>query len=217
MKKFLFINGLSVVLGAHLLAATPQQANDEQHCSSSESSSTHHRKVRQPLYASAVANGSANMQFVAPGSPIIFNSVLNISPYAVYYNTSTGVFTVTEPGVYQITYGARFTGYVCSTGQNVCDCPENDTAFDVCASIALQVNGAEVAGSEVNNADLFLEGEAYTSDWVSIEVIQTVGADTTIALCAANADLYGIQLMNVGECGDCPNGDTTAFISIKKL
>ncbi len=244
MKKFLVINMLSLVLGAHLFGADPAQdvahrniaqrgrpqslaANknkkqDRHHSCSSSSSCGRDRIIccekeeRHPVYASAVANGTANMQFVAPGAPIIFNTVLNISPSSVYYNAVTGVFTVTEPGTYVIAYGARFSGSVCPTGENVCDCP-GDIVFDLCASIALQVNGTEVLGSEVNNADEFLQGEVGTTDWVSIEVIQTVSAGTTIALCAANDDLHGIQLVNVGECDTCTNGDTTAFISIKKI
>ena len=152
MKKFLFINALTMCVGAHLLAGTPVTAprqpgvapkvnnvkpnavkpaaakpivnkpiankNYKKHFSCSSSSSSRSRGPvvvccekdrRQPIFVSAVANGSANQQFVATGNPIIFNTVLAISP-SVFYNTSTGVFTVTEPGTYEIVYGARFTG-----------------------------------------------------------------------------------------------------------
>jgi hypothetical protein len=171
-------------------------------------------KERRPVYASAVANGSANMQIVATGAPIVFNSLLNISN-SVYYNSSTGVFTVVEPGTYEIIYGARFTGVFCVVpGYSECDVFNTDP----CASIALQINGNEVPGSQVNNASAFDEDEIGTSDWVSVALIQTVNSGTTIAVTAANADINGIQLINADLSSDpCDNGDTTAFISIKKI
>jgi hypothetical protein len=206
-------------------------------CSSSSSSSSRHHSCKvvccekheapKPVYASAVANGSANQQFVAPGNPIVFNTVENISPN-VFYNSSTGVFTVNEPGTYEIIYGARFTGAVCisEVGNTNCTCctepevchPLDDFEFDPCASIALQINGVEVSGSQVNSADLFEEDEVASADWVSIALIQTVSAGTTFAVTAAQSDEYGIQLLNsFGFCETCDNGDTTAFVTIKRI
>ncbi len=264
MKKFLFINALTMCVGVHLLAGNPavaQQArpalkgnnakqnfankpaankpiankNFKKHCSCSSSSSWSRgpkviccdQEKRFPIFVSAVADGTANEQFVAPGDPIVFNTVLNISA-SVFYNSSTGVFTVTEPGTYEIIYGARFTGHVClsTVGNTMCTCctdPETCTPldtliYDPCASIAVQINGTEVAGSQVNNGDFFDNEEFDSADWVSVAVIQTVNAGATIAVCAAVADVNGIQLVNLNECDpECTNGDSTAFVTIKKL
>ena len=84
--------------------------------------------------------------------------------------------------------------------------------------MALQINGTEVTGSQVNNGDFFVEEELGSADWVSVAVIQTLSAGTTIAVTAAVADVNGIQLLNLNECDpECTNGDTTAFVTIKKL
>ncbi|MBS0656568.1 MAG: hypothetical protein JSR46_12385 [Verrucomicrobia bacterium] len=240
MKKLLLLSILSVSMGASLLAGghahkkkdvthrvkhevkgkAKAKAKAQVNAACSRSSSDRGCKVvccekeRHPVYASAVANGSANMQIVATGAPIIFNSLLNISN-SVYYNSSTGVFTVVEPGTYEIIYGARFTGTFCVVpGYSECDVFNTDP----CASIALQINGTEVPGSQVNNASAFDEDEIGTSDWVTVALIQTVNSGTTIAVTAANADINGIQLINMDLGAEpCDNGDTTAFISIKKI
>ncbi|MBS0656567.1 MAG: hypothetical protein JSR46_12380 [Verrucomicrobia bacterium] len=221
MKKLLLLGMLSVSMGASLFAGHAHKKKDAGHRVKQEANRDCHRskshgckvvcceKKSRPAYASAVANGSANEQIVATGAPIIFNTVLNINN-GVSYNPSTGIFTVVEPGTYEIIYGARFTGVFCLVpGYSECD-TFND---DPCASIALQINGTEVSGSQVSNASAFNEEEVDAAAWVTAALIQTVSGGTTIAITAANSDENGIQLFNT----DCDNGNTTAFISIKKL
>ncbi len=204
MKKCIFISTLALTVGAQLFAAaipTPVRANKNVAKADDLSSSFSSECDDRATFVSAVANGDASTQIVLTGDPILFNTVMDIDG-PIAYNPTTGVFTVFEPGSYEIKFGARFSGAI------------DEEDFDPCAALALLVNGTELPGSEIS-ATYGIEGEFIDNDWASLSVIQTINAPTTFAVIASTNNLGNeIQLFNFSPCNP---GNTSAYVTIKKL
>ncbi len=236
MKKFIFMSMFSLFVGSQFLSAgnvitrqkpMPQAANKPHmnrpakardghvFTSSSSSSSSSSRdsihlnvccnREHTPTFVSAVFDTTLTESegtFVATGTPILFNQVMDTSG-SISYNPTTGLFTAVAPGSYEISFGARFTGAI------------DEENFDPCACIALAVNGTELPGTEVS-ATYFIEGIEFDADWATLSVIQTITAPTTFSVIASNNNSNSaIILFNPQP--QCNAGNTTAYITIKKL
>jgi hypothetical protein len=143
-------------------------------------------------FISDVAITTEASQIVPPGDPIIFNDI--VSQGGAVSRTAPGVYTVANPGVYEVTFGANWaTPSVASPSGN--------------GEIALSVNGVVVSDTRVTTQNI-----APGFDWVTLQFFINVGLPNT-TFSVVNDSTTNIQLFDATGTGLV----TTAFITIKQI
>lgn len=140
-------------------------------------------------FISAVAH-TGESQSVPPNTAVNFNLV-TASSGGVTFTPGTGLFTVTDAGSYEITFGARFSSLVANN-----------------PIISLRINGSESGESRlcVNPG---------TQAWATMSLIYTVPANTTIEV--INSPGNGSANIDLLETFTCCGGTTVAFVTIKQI
>jgi len=139
-----------------------------------------------------VATTTEASQTVPPGDPIIFNSI--VSQGGNVSRTAPGVYTVLNPGVYEVTFGASWaTPSTASPSGN--------------GEIALAVNSAVVRQATLttlNTSPIF--------DFATVTFFVEAGLPNT-TFSVVNASTTNIQLVDLTGTGLV----STAFITIKQI
>lgn len=151
-------------------------------------------------FISAVAHGDPySNQIVAPGNPVLFNTVTDSSG-SISFTPGSGLFTVANTGDYEVTFGARFTS--------------DDGGVN--PVLSLYINGAEniqgrIAVIQTSTA-IFQGGE-----WATISLIFPVTTpNTTFEI--KSGPMNGLaNIVLIDPAASFEGGVTSGFITIKQI
>jgi len=143
-------------------------------------------------YITDTATGSEDQQNVAPLQPIIFNSIL--AQGGPISRTAPGVYTVANPGVYEVTFAAYYL-------------PNPTTAF---APIALAVNGVVVSQTQISANT---PAQANNLDYLTMSAIIEAGLPNTTFSIVNASPTVTITIIDKGGT----HLGSNAFITIQQI